>query len=350
MVRRVALSAVLVLVAALLSALAPSAAPAAPSSRNAAALGGPAPSRTPASAAPSAPRRWPRPAVTRRPSPSPSAWARPRAWSRRSVERDVDGTEHVRYDRTARRPARRGRRPGRAREGVRRDGRCRLRRERPDLGGPHRPPARGRQDGDGGRPAAGRAWPTARVGGAELVVWAVSGQPRLAWQVDVRGVDRSGAPVKRVEYVDAVSGDHIAGWSELHYATATGSGRSLYSGKVSLVTVKKGTGKKRKFLLKDPKRGNSDDRRRAEQVRPEPDQVHRRQAVHRQGQQVGQRQAVEPAERRRRRRLRLRQDLGLLQDTLRPAGHPRRRQRRHEPGPLRQELRQRRSGTTTASA
>ena len=89
------------------------------------------------------------------------------------------------------------------------------------------------------------------VGDATLVVWAVRSVPRLAWQLEVHGTDAAGGPVRRVAYVDAATGAYIAGWSELE--TVTGSGQSLYSGKVPVQSVKTKHG----YKLKDTTRGNA---------------------------------------------------------------------------------------------
>ncbi len=256
MVRRAALSTALILVAGVLTALAPSAAPAAPSASNAAAQGGSGAEPDPGfgraqRAAAMAEARRDAPALAKS-----LGLGKAESLAARSVERDADGTEHVRYDRTLDGiPVIGGdlvvhEKASGAMAGVDYAASgpiSAVRTDRPPVGAKAATAVAGR----------GQGLAQGSVGGAERVIWAVSGQPRLAWQVHVRGVDRQGAPVKRVEYVDAVSGDHIAGWSELEYATATGSGKSLYSGKVSLTTVKKGKGNKRKFLLKDPKRGNS---------------------------------------------------------------------------------------------
>jgi Zn-dependent metalloprotease len=89
------------------------------------------------------------------------------------------------------------------------------------------------------------------VGAAHLTVWAVHSVPRLAWQVQVRGTDRSGAPVRRVEYVDAATGRYIAGWSELE--SADGTGRSLYGGTVPVKVIRASGA----YKMKDTTRGNA---------------------------------------------------------------------------------------------
>ena len=250
----------------------------------------------------------------------------------RSVERDADGVEHVRYDRTV--------------HGL------------PVIGGdlvvhesasgavagadyatddpltavPTRPAVRA----DRAVHAVSAREHLARgtVGSPTLVVWAAGGVPRPAWQVQVRGTDTVGGPVKRVDYVDATSGRWIAGWSELE--TATGKGRSLYVGTVPLTTSRV----KGKFVLKDASRGGST----TVDVfnKNDPMRGFLAGTIFKDGDNTwGNGVAEQPADRRGRRRLRRRRDLGLLQVQLRPGGHPGQRQGRQEPGALLEEVRQR---------
>lgn len=81
---------------------------------------------------------------------------------------------------------------------------------------------------------------------AELVVYAVGDKARLAWQATASGPD-----ARAVTFVDADSGNRIAGWSEIH--EAEGKGKSLYSGRVRFQTVRKTA---TKYLLQDKSRGN----------------------------------------------------------------------------------------------
>ena len=167
----------------------------------------------------------------------------------RSVERDVNGAEHVRYDRTVHGlPVIGGdlvvhETAGGAVAGTD------YASDNPLTGVPTR--AAVKPERAVRSVSAREHLARGTVGSPALVVWAASGVPRPAWQVQVRGVDAQGAPVKRVEYVDATSGTYIAGWSSLE--TATGTGRSLYVGTVPLSTSKANG----KFVLKDPARGGS---------------------------------------------------------------------------------------------
>ncbi|MFH8799709.1 M4 family metallopeptidase [Streptomyces sp. NPDC017936] len=84
-----------------------------------------------------------------------------------------------------------------------------------------------------------------------LVVDALHGAPRLAWQTNVVALDSAGNPVARAVLTDARSGARIDAWDTLE--TATGDGRSLYSGTVPLETTPSGS----THQLKDPTRGNT---------------------------------------------------------------------------------------------
>lgn len=168
------------------------------------------------------------------------------------VERDVDGTVHVRYRRTL--------------GGL------------PVMGGDlvvHQSSSGQIQDADfatsqplvlstGGMTKVGplqAARLSARAdavgssaGPARKVVWAVDGVPRLAWLTKIRAHHAGGTPAqaaRRAVVIDASTGKPIQSW-DLHQE-ATGRGRSLYSGSVRLTTQRKGG----RFLLKDPSRGGS---------------------------------------------------------------------------------------------
>jgi Zn-dependent metalloprotease len=85
----------------------------------------------------------------------------------------------------------------------------------------------------------------------ELVVDAVAGKPRLAWEVLSGGVQQDGTPSRLATYVDARTGKVLR--TEQHIQTADGSGQSLYGGTVPLSTTAVTGG----FELKDPTRGNT---------------------------------------------------------------------------------------------
>ena len=89
--------------------------------------------------------------------------------------------------------------------------------------------------------------------GPELVVYARSETPVLAWDVRVFGEQADGTPSERHVIVDAYSGAVLEAWDDIHTAAASGSGKSLYSGTVGLTTdLVGGT-----FYLRDPSRGGN---------------------------------------------------------------------------------------------
>ncbi|MGW5665759.1 M4 family metallopeptidase [Streptomyces sp. NPDC003758] len=84
-----------------------------------------------------------------------------------------------------------------------------------------------------------------------LVVDALHGAPRLAWRTEVTGQDTLGNPVARTVVTDAGTGRQIDAWDSIE--TATGDGKSLYSGTVPLQTTQSGSA----YQLKDPTRGDT---------------------------------------------------------------------------------------------
>jgi Zn-dependent metalloprotease len=77
----------------------------------------------------------------------------------------------------------------------------------------------------------------------ELVVWAGSGSPRLAYDVLTEGVRKDQTPSKLHTIVDANTGAVITSWDEVK----NGTGNSMYSGTVTLNTIQSGSS----WLLKD---------------------------------------------------------------------------------------------------
>ena len=71
----------------------------------------------------------------------------------------------------------------------------------------------------------------------ELVVWAGSGTPRLAYDVVTTGVRADQTPSRLHTVVDARSGAVITSWDEI----VNGTGNSMYSGTVTLNTVQSGS-------------------------------------------------------------------------------------------------------------
>ncbi|MFI1163343.1 M4 family metallopeptidase [Streptomyces sp. NPDC020801] len=85
----------------------------------------------------------------------------------------------------------------------------------------------------------------------QLIVDALHGAPRLAWRTNAVGLDSLGNPVARTVLTDARTGAQIDAWDSIE--TATGDGKSLYSGTVPLESTLSGS----TYQLKDPTRGNT---------------------------------------------------------------------------------------------
>ncbi|WP_328782915.1 M4 family metallopeptidase [Streptomyces canus] len=85
----------------------------------------------------------------------------------------------------------------------------------------------------------------------QLVVDALHGDPKLAWQTNAAAQDSLGNPVARTVLTDARTGAQIDAWDSIEQAA--GDGKSLYSGTVSLQTTQSGS----TYQLKDATRGNT---------------------------------------------------------------------------------------------
>ncbi|MGN9758878.1 M4 family metallopeptidase [Streptomyces sp. SD31] len=85
----------------------------------------------------------------------------------------------------------------------------------------------------------------------ELVVDALHGAPKLAWRTDAVAQDSAGNPVARTVLTDASTGTRIDAWDSIE--TASGDGKSLYSGTVPLETTRSGSS----YQLKDATRGGT---------------------------------------------------------------------------------------------
>jgi Zn-dependent metalloprotease len=85
----------------------------------------------------------------------------------------------------------------------------------------------------------------------ELVVYAASGRPTLAYDIVVTGTKADQTPSRLHTIVDARTGKALASWDDIE----TGTGNSIYTGTVTIGTSKNaGTGL---FELRDPIRGAS---------------------------------------------------------------------------------------------
>ncbi len=86
----------------------------------------------------------------------------------------------------------------------------------------------------------------------ELIVHARGAEPVLAYDVFVTGVQDDGTPSELHVIVDAVSGDVIESWDDIHTSAVDGIGKGFFNGTVTL-TTNSITGS---FELRDPNRGN----------------------------------------------------------------------------------------------
>jgi Zn-dependent metalloprotease len=84
-----------------------------------------------------------------------------------------------------------------------------------------------------------------------LVVDALHGAPKLAWQTNAVAQDSLGNPVARAVLTDARTGAQIDAWDTIE--SAAGDGKSLYGGTVALETTLSGS----TYQLKDATRGNT---------------------------------------------------------------------------------------------
>jgi Zn-dependent metalloprotease len=88
---------------------------------------------------------------------------------------------------------------------------------------------------------------------AELVVSALDDKATVAYLVQFDGIQEDGAtPSELNVLVDASTGQLLKSWEQVHTAAATGSGRSLYSGTVSIGTNSISGG----YELRDVSRGS----------------------------------------------------------------------------------------------
>ncbi|MER7714509.1 M4 family metallopeptidase [Streptomyces werraensis] len=79
------------------------------------------------------------------------------------------------------------------------------------------------------------------------VIWAAEGTPVLAYETVVGGLQEDGTPNELHVITDATTGEKLHEWQAVH----TGTGRSLYSGTVTLGTYKSGSA----YQLYDTSRG-----------------------------------------------------------------------------------------------
>ncbi|MEU1282871.1 M4 family metallopeptidase [Kitasatospora sp. NPDC005856] len=88
-----------------------------------------------------------------------------------------------------------------------------------------------------------------QAGGAELVVWATDGTPRLAYRATVTGRRADGTPSRQILVTDAADGRILATHETVQ--TAAGTGNGVFVGQVPLTTTQSGS----EYRLKDDSRG-----------------------------------------------------------------------------------------------
>lgn len=167
------------------------------------------------------------------------------AFIARSVNVDADGTEHVRFDRTYRgMPVIGGDLVLHSRNGQ-------VKGANLTLTSASRPGLSGRISAAEATIVAGAEFGTDFTGMQEArkVVFARNTSPRLAYEVVFTGTKRDQTPTEMHYFVDAASGRILDRWDMVH--TATGTGRTLMYGNVTLDT----TGSGSSYSLVDPIRG-----------------------------------------------------------------------------------------------
>lgn len=185
------------------------------------------------------------------------------AFIARSVNVDADGTEHVRFDRTYRgMPVIGGDFVLHSRNGQ-------VKGANLTLNSASRPGLSGRISAAEATIVAGTEFGTDFTGVQEArkVVFARNTSPRLAYEVVFTGTKRDQTPTEMHYFVDASTGKVLDRWDMVHTAkpakpgggstsctsttAATGTGKTLYSGNVTVSTTNCGTS----FQMKDQTRG-----------------------------------------------------------------------------------------------
>ncbi|WP_242108368.1 M4 family metallopeptidase [Luteimonas aquatica] len=96
-----------------------------------------------------------------------------------------------------------------------------------------------------------------QLGSNGLVVYARGAKPVLAYEVRVRGVSERWGSADMRYFVDATSNKVLDGWNIFKTAAATGTGKTLLLGNVSITTDKVSS---TSYRLLDPTRGNGSTR------------------------------------------------------------------------------------------
>ncbi|RKE21192.1 M4 family metallopeptidase [Streptomyces sp. TLI_171] len=87
--------------------------------------------------------------------------------------------------------------------------------------------------------------------GAQLVIWAADGAPRLAYRTTVEGVRADGTPSRQLLVTDADTGAVLSTHEEIQTIDAAGTGNGVFVGSVPLTTTLSGS----TYTLKDASRG-----------------------------------------------------------------------------------------------
>ncbi|MFG2884351.1 M4 family metallopeptidase [Streptomyces sp. NPDC048297] len=168
----------------------------------------------------------------------------------KDVVKDVDGTVHTRYERTyAGLPVLGGdlvvhtAKSGKA-EGVTRANKATIKVASLKA---QITPAKAEKQAVGAAHTLGSAQSTAD--GARKVIWAGSGKPVLAYETVVGGLQDDGTPNQLHVITDAATGKKLFEYQGIE--NATGTGKTLYSGTVSLTTTQSGSS----YNLTDASRG-----------------------------------------------------------------------------------------------
>jgi Zn-dependent metalloprotease len=94
----------------------------------------------------------------------------------------------------------------------------------------------------------------AKAESAELVVLARGERPSLAYEVVLTGEKADQTPTELHAIMSATTGELLEAWDTVETVSATGSGKSFFSGTVPLTTLVAST---TSYELKDPTRGNN---------------------------------------------------------------------------------------------
>ncbi|MEU6464970.1 M4 family metallopeptidase [Streptomyces sp. NPDC046976] len=168
----------------------------------------------------------------------------------KDVVKDVDGTVHTRYERTyAGLPVLGGDLVVHTAKSGRTEGVTKANKATIKVASltPKLTPAKAEKQAVSAAKTLGSAKSTAD--GARKVIWAGSGSPVLAYETVVGGLQDDGTPNQLHVITDAATGKKLFEYQGIE--NATGTGKTLYSGSVSLTTTQSGSS----YQLTDASRG-----------------------------------------------------------------------------------------------